>query len=153
MVSALTIRESGPNDWRAAGELRWAWDIEDGDAPAYEHDEFVRTFADWIGAQQATHTCWVAQEGEAIVGMAFLVRTPRPPRPSTGDRWVAEIQSVYVPASHRGRGIGSQLVDTLIERARTAGSDRVIVHSRPKSVQVYHRAGFATTPLLMERTP
>ncbi|MBO1755392.1 GNAT family N-acetyltransferase [Allobranchiibius sp. CTAmp26] len=153
MLSALTIRESRVQDWRAAGELRWAWDVEDGDVPTYEHDDFVRTFADWIGAHRATHTCWVAQEGEDIVGMAFLVRTPRPPRPSTGDRWVAEVQSVYVPARHRGRGIGGRLVDALLERARADGADRVIVHSRPKSIAVYQRAGFATTPLLMERTP
>ena len=153
MVSGLTIRESGADDWRAAGELRWAWDLEDGDAALYDHDDFVQVFADWIGTHRDTHGCWVAQQSDEVVGMAFLVRTPRPPRPSTGERWVAEIQSVYVAASHRGQGIGGRLVDVLLERARADGADRVIVHSRPKSVAVYHRAGFATTALLMEQQP
>lgn len=133
-----------------AGELRWAWDLEDGDAPAYEHDEFVQAFADWVEAQRATHTCWVAQEGDSIVGMAFLVRTPRPPRPSTGNRWVAEVQSVYVTASHRGRGIGGQLVDALGALTLTAVRSRFgrvpsPVH-RPEPGSRPRRSGQATIP-------
>lgn len=146
----VTICEASREHWQAAGELKWIWDDEDGLSPQSSRSDFVDTYADWIEAHRGSHTCWVALDDDEVVGMAFLVRTGRPPTTSAPDRFVAEIQSVYVTASHRGAGIGGQLVAVLMAHARTCGADRMIVHSRPRSLPVYRRAGFTAVELLLE---
>lgn len=55
-------------------------------------------------------------------------------------------------ARDRGRGLGGALVGALRDRALADGAERVIVHSRPRSVGLYRQAGFGTVPELMEIT-
>ncbi|WP_407939700.1 GNAT family N-acetyltransferase [Microlunatus soli] len=52
---------------------------------------------------------------------------------------------------HRGRGIGSALVDTATQHATRLGAIRVTVHSARRAVPVYERLGFASSRQLLQR--
>jgi GNAT superfamily N-acetyltransferase len=54
-----------------------------------------------------------------------------------------DVQSVYVVPELRGSGTGSRLVAALLDDARAAGSRYVRVHSSPRAIPLYARAGFA----------
>jgi len=67
----------------------------------------------------------------------------------------AEIESLHVDAAWRGRGIGGQLVETAVERARAAGCYRVQLTSnraRSDAHRFYERHGFVPSHVGYKRT-
>jgi len=66
-------------------------------------------------------------------------------------RLSADIQSVYVVPMERGAGLGGALVSALVAAANGLGIERVTVHSSTRAVSVYERAGFASSPKLLEQ--
>jgi len=63
-----------------------------------------------------------AFEGDELVGFMRYVRFQRQAR-----RHVAEVRSVYVQASARGNKVGSRLLRRLVEDARAAGIESLIL--------------------------
>jgi GNAT superfamily N-acetyltransferase len=83
--------------------------------------------------------------------MAWLALVPRVPRPGVTTRLSADVQSVFVVPEHRGKGIGSALVQTASDHARRLGAGRVTVSSSRAAVPMYERLGFASSRQLLER--
>jgi ribosomal protein S18 acetylase RimI-like enzyme len=100
---------------------------------------------------------WGAYDGEALVGYT-LVRVERASTMWT-DTWVAddttaEIESLVVDPAHRGKGIGTRLMDAVDEELARLGITDVVVGALPGNAQVlelYRRRGFAPTWLIMTR--
>lgn len=55
-----------------------------------------------------------------------------------GERFL-ELQRVFVHADHRGGGLGSRLVEALLDQAKTAGVQRSIVGSNNVDWRAIHR--------------
>jgi DNA-binding MarR family transcriptional regulator/GNAT superfamily N-acetyltransferase len=68
--------------------------------------KFVREF------DAARERCWVAEQGERIVGAVFVVRK---------SARVAQLRLLYVEPVARGQGLGARLVDECIRFARAKG--------------------------------
>ncbi len=78
---------------------------------------------------------WVASDDE-VLGYAASS--------SAGD--VVDLQRVAVAPAHRGRGIASILVGTLLDAARSDGADRVLLEvaaDNAPALGLYARHGFA----------
>lgn len=75
----------------------------------------------WEQKSQAGFPIVGAFDGEALVGFATYGAF----RPQSGYRYSVE-HSVYIAESHRGRGIGRELLAAIVERARLAGMHTVI---------------------------
>ncbi len=104
----------------------------------------------WWEAQAPRHVAFLAVSADdQAVGMAWLAITARVPRPGRLDRLCGDVQSVYVVPEHRGRGIGSDLLGSVLEHARTLRLEHVTVHSNARAVGLYQRAGFAASPVLL----
>lgn len=98
---------------------------------------FIRDF------DPAREGCWIAEQGGAVMGSAFLVQQ---------DADTAKIRLVYVEPSARGAGIGAALVEACIAFARARGYRRVTLWTQSILVaarRLYARAGFR----LVEATP
>ncbi|MEC9475572.1 MAG: GNAT family N-acetyltransferase [Planctomycetota bacterium] len=77
---------------------------------------------------------------EVVVGMAGLMRNS-----SLKTRHSAYIWGAYLRSSYRGRGAGRQLMELLIERARSWGCESVdlgVSSSAPEARQLYLSLGF-----------
>lgn len=56
-----------------------------------------------------------------------------------------EVKRLWVPARHRGNGLGRRLVETLIDEARAAGYARLVLDTHPRMAaarKVYRGCGF-----------
>ncbi len=82
---------------------------------------------------------WVSKEDGVIVGMATIALIVK----TTGI--TAAIEGVVVDEAQRGKGIGKQLCEKLIERARALGAGSIHLTSRPARVAanaLYKKMGF-----------
>ena len=82
----------------------------------------------------------VAEQDNRIVGYAYATQF----RPRAAYRFTVE-DSIYIDASHTGRGIGRQLLTSLIEAAREAGARQVIAGmggENPASIALHAAHGF-----------
>jgi len=80
------------------------------------------------------------RDGEAWIGCAGL-------RPL--DSGIVELKRMFIRPSHRGRGLGRMLMDTLIATARRLGCEAIrldtLASLRP-ALGLYRRSGFANIP-------
>jgi GNAT superfamily N-acetyltransferase len=97
-----------------------------------------------------THGVLVARIGGVVVGMLNFTtrRTIAHARPS------ALIDELVVSRSHRGRGVGSRLVEEAADRARALGCEELEVStesSNSKARAFYINCGFDEESVLLER--
>lgn len=67
----------------------------------------------------------VAVEGSAVVGLVHYLFH----RSTTRLNDVCYLQDLFTAPKHRGRGVGRQLIETVYNAAKTAGSTRVYWHT------------------------
>ena len=82
---------------------------------------------------------FVVRDGERIIGMGTLVEL----RSTIGHR--ARIEDVVVDETYRGQGLGKQLTETMITRAREKGIILLELSSRPSreaANALYQKIGF-----------
>ena len=95
-----------------------------------------------IASDRAGHLC-VATDGDNVVGAAELIIVPN--LTHRARPW-AVIENVIVNESIRGRGVGTALLEHLIDLARVSGCYKVQLHSGKQRVdahRLYRRVGFA----------
>ena len=140
----MSIRPASQEDLRSIADLRWRWSVAEGGVhPVTDHDGYADAVEMFAAGHSDTHRCFVAERGGEIVGMAWIAYTERPPTPNDLSRVAADVQSVYVLPEARGGGTGANLLRTLLADARDRGCQYVRVHSSPRAVSLYNRAGFA----------
>ncbi|MDD1384469.1 GNAT family N-acetyltransferase [Curtobacterium poinsettiae] len=147
----VVIRASRPDDMPAVADLRWRWSVDEGGrSPAQTPEEYRRAMTEFA----AGHRCVVAERDGVVLGMAWLAVHPRPPAPNVdGDRFAAELQTVYVHPELRGSGVAGRLVTALLEVADELGAERTSVHSSVDGERLYRRLGFGDARLLLQRPP
>jgi L-amino acid N-acyltransferase YncA len=104
---------------------------------------------EWLAARGSRHPVIVASIGGAVVGWASLNRfNSRPAYDHVADF------SVYIERDWRGKGIGRQLLDRLIELAREIGFHKMVLSalaSNQAGIALYTRAGFSAVGVYREQ--
>jgi GNAT superfamily N-acetyltransferase len=147
----MIVRPAEAADADSLAELRWEFRV--ARAPATEtHDAFVARCARWMRDELAAGTrwrAWVAVEGEAIVGQAWVQSIDKMPNPVEELERHAYVSNVFVRPDHRG-GVGARLVEAALAWARANAVDRVILWPSARSVSLYERHGFTHRGDVME---
>lgn len=92
----------------------------------------------------------VADSGGDVIGTVQLSFTPGLSRQGM---WRGTIEAVRVASSHRGKGIGAEMITDAIERARRRGCGLVQLtsdKSREDAQRFYERLGFIRTHVGMK---
>jgi GNAT superfamily N-acetyltransferase len=138
MPSDLVVRVAGADDVAAIASLRLAW----GDKPRDEPADFAGALAEWIEQEGDRRTIWLAELDDEPAGMATLYEFRRMPRPGRMDSRWGYLGNMFVRKDCRNRGIGSALLDAVIEAAQAREYVRVVLSPTARSVPFYRRAGF-----------
>jgi L-amino acid N-acyltransferase YncA len=103
----------------------------------------------WLEGRDERHPVLVAERDADIAGWGSLnVFNPRP-----AYRFVADF-SVYVAAEARGTGVGSVLLEALIERARALDYHKLVLAAFPfneSGMRLYRRFGFREVGIYREQ--
>lgn len=147
----VNVRRADVGDAHDLARLKIEWAELDPSPSRQEIDEFADALSGWITRQGDSLVVEVAIADDHIVGMAWMVLFERAPDFTHRHRLTADIQSVYVSSAHRYRGIGRRLVDALCDAADARGVPRTLVTASARSVRLYERSGFESSPLLLQR--
>ncbi|CAA9473175.1 MAG: hypothetical protein AVDCRST_MAG12-942 [uncultured Rubrobacteraceae bacterium] len=135
LCSALFREDAGTRD--PCTEVGWP------EAHGREH------FSAMISSDDAL--CLIAACGGTSVGyLAGLIQRPTTVRPVR----IAEVQSMYVETSSRGRGVGSALVSEFLSWAGNRRADRVSVTAyaaNEEAMGFYSRLGFRPRSTTLEK--
>lgn len=103
----------------------------------------------WLVSRDERHPVLVATRDGIVLGWASLnVFNPRP-----AYRHVADF-SVYVGREARGQGVGSALLEAVIERARELGYHKLVLAAFPfneAGLALYRRFGFREVGIYKEQ--
>jgi ribosomal-protein-alanine N-acetyltransferase len=69
---------------------------------------------------------------------------------------VAEISDLFVVPGYRGQGIGTRILETLLEKARKAGYTNIeigVLASNTRAQRLYERVGFVPVRTIQHRFP
>ena len=94
----------------------------------------------WLAENLARRSAFVAESAGDVVGFANWA----PWRPKDGYRYTVE-DSVYLVAGHQGRGVGAELLRTLITGATDSGAHVMMASieaTNAPSVALHARQGF-----------
>jgi ribosomal protein S18 acetylase RimI-like enzyme len=108
-------------------------------------------YLDWLSRD--AHTLLVAERGGGIIGYAVVSVDEGPATWDVGER-AAELETLSVLASERGRGVGRALTEAAAEVARNAGAPALAVgvaHTNADAIRFYEREGFEPFYLLLLR--
>lgn len=146
----MQVEAAGLDDVNDLARLLWLFAASHEQAKQ-DTAGFGDDLAEWWLRQQHTHVAFVARASSGIVGMAWLARVPRVPRPGVTERASGDIQSLFVLPEHRRRGIGTALVAAVCAEAERLGLARLTVQANGCALHLYERAGFAASRTLLTR--
>ena len=91
----------------------------------------------------------VPPEGDVIVGVAASGTLVAAGHVVPVEPFVCEFKRLYVRLDHRGKGLGKQVAEAMIGRARVLGYRRVVldvIPQRTDAVALWARVGFRSCP-------
>jgi GNAT superfamily N-acetyltransferase len=140
----LSVRRAAPADAPALARLRYAFRAE-LDPGAEAEASFLRRCERWMADRLSgagAWRCWVAEEGETLVGTVWLQIIEKLPNPVGEAECHGYVSSFYVVPSHRSAGLGSALLSACLRECETRGTDAVFLWPTPRSRPLYERHGF-----------
>jgi GNAT superfamily N-acetyltransferase len=136
--STLSIRRSGPDDWRDLRDIRLEALADTPDAYGSTYDETARwSDAQWRDAA-TNRLYYLADRDGRVVGMVSGGLNDAHP----GTRW---LYGMYVTPSERGTGTAALLVEAIGKWATSEGVNEVFLHvtsSVPRARAFYEKIGF-----------
>ncbi len=143
----MEIRRVHPNEYDLLGEItvRAYQDLFGGRSlGSYESELFN------VQRRDQDSEVFVALDHEhRIVGGVTYVPGPGRTMSEFSDPYAAGIRMLAVDPRRQGEGVGMALTNWCIERARSAGRQRVALHSTPVmkvAHSIYERLGFVRSP-------
>jgi phosphinothricin acetyltransferase len=144
---SVTVRDAAPGDADAIAGIYNPYITE---TAATFHTEAVDA-ADrlaWLASHDLRHPVLVAEADGQVVGWGSLTQW------ATRPAWHRTVEvSIYVDRHHHREGVGTALMETLLERARDAGHHVVIgqvVADNEPSIAMAERVGFEKVGVLRE---
>lgn len=149
----MKYRIADESDVITLAEMRWEFQTEDNDSPPIvSKTEFVEVCSNFLkqGLIQKNWVYWIAElEGE-IVSHIFVQRVRGVPRPFWLNNAYGYVSNVYTKPPYRRQGIGTELMQQVLNWARHQEIDVLIVSISEESVTFYERAGFTAKNEWME---
>ena len=149
----MEFRLSAEKDIPQLAQLRWDFRMEGGDElPSVSKEQFLTACEDFLkrGLENGTRAYWVAENDGEIVSHIFVQKVDMVPRPCKIQDQFGFITNNYTRPRHRNKGIGSQLLQRVMQWAKEQDMELLIVWPSEEAVNFYERAGFRLDNEIME---
>jgi len=135
----VTVRDARPEDNDQIAAI-WNHEVLWTDATTDSEPRDAGAQRDWLARHTGDYAAVVAVAGDEVLAYGSLsAYRPKPAFARTVE------DSVYVARGHRGAGLGSLVLGTLIERARELGCHSMlarITSQNAASIRLHARHGF-----------
>lgn len=141
----IIYRMANARDIPDLARLRWEFDREDHETPpAVSYEEFLSHCGGFLqrGLDDETWTYWIAEADGEIVSHIFVHVFHPVPRPTRLIDFYGYMTNVYTRPAYRNQGIGSALMQHVLDWAKAQKIAFFIVSPSERSVPFYQRAGF-----------
>lgn len=147
------MRPAGPDDAARLARLRYRFRAAED--PAVEPREaFLERCEPWmrerLDPDARNWRCWVAEPDGAIRGHVWVRLVPKVPNPTDEPESHGYLTNMYVEPEHRGRGLGSALMERAVGGCREEEVDSLILWPTDRSRSLYRRFGCAPSEGLFE---
>jgi GNAT superfamily N-acetyltransferase len=95
---------------------------------------------------------WVAEAEGQIVGAGGLIFLQKPPADGNLSGQEAHIMNMYITPQWRGKGIGTALINKIIESLKGTNAKRIRLHATESGRSVYEKVGLISMTSEMELT-
>jgi len=139
-----TTRPATADDIPELARLRWQLytERETHDEPIEAYLERFTSFARGALARDDWRA-WCAEEDDRLVASMWLHTAPRIPAPGHGaSRPMGYLTNMYVEPDHRSHGLGTRLLEELVEHCTTGGFELVLTFPAEDAYGFYERNGF-----------
>lgn len=149
---SVAYRLAAPSDAEPLAALRWAFRHREGVPEKTAEAEFLERCAAFFRDALAgpRWRAFLAVDGDAIVGHAFVETVAKIPAPNLPDGRLGYVTNVYVIPQLRGRGIGAALLEAVKSCCRAEGFELLVLWPSERSRPLYRRAGFREQNEVME---
>lgn len=153
---AEAVRPAGPSDAARLAELRYAFRAAED--PAVEpREEFLGRCETWMRERLAPGGerwwCWVVEPDGVVRGHVWVQLVPKVPNPADEPESHAYLTNMFVEPEHRGRGLGSVLLERALVACRQEEVDSLILWPTDRSRPLYRRFGGAPSEGIFELDP
>jgi GNAT superfamily N-acetyltransferase len=149
----LSVRLAGAADAPALARLRYAFRAE-VDRSSEDEAGFLRRCGHWMADRlsgPSAWRCWVAEEGDTLVGTVWLQIIEKLPNPAGEPECHGYVSSFYVVPPYRSAGLGSALLSACLRECEARGVDAIFLWPTPRSRPLYERHGFVARDDFLER--
>ena len=136
----VTVSVAAEGDVGDLAALRAAWTVED-------HGEsvdasFPDDFARWVLEEMPERTFWIARIDGQPIGMVNLLQVDRMPAPGRVRPSWGYLNNMFVIPEHRSTGVGTQLINALLDQARARKLESIVLFPAEEAVVFYERHKF-----------
>lgn len=143
----ITIRKAGPDDldllmeWRMR-VLREVFDLNLDEDIMSLYDSNARYYRKHL--RDGSHTaCFACLSGtDEIIGCGGICYQDEMPSPDNHSGKNGYLMNIYCLPDYRKHGIGEQVVEFLIDDARTRGTEKIYLESSEMAKNMYRKMGF-----------
>ena len=150
--SDIIYRKATLEDAAELARLRWDFSPDEVQSGAQSFAAFAQQFAVFLGdaLEEKIWTIWVAATERQLLGNIYIQPVHKVPRPGSFDRKYGYVTNVYMEPAVRGKGIGSRLLQHVIDWAREERLEFLVLWPSEESANYYARAGFHRSPDALE---
>jgi GNAT superfamily N-acetyltransferase len=152
-IPEIQVRRASAEDAEALVEMRVALLRAVGNVTSnLDANEIADAIRGYIAQEMPAgmYVAFIAEAGQSAVGCGGLVFYVRPPYCGNLSGKEAYLMGMYTTPEWRGKGVGTALVEKLLEYARAQGVGKVWLHTEPRARSLYVRAGFCPNDAYME---
>lgn len=148
----MIYRQTNESDISQLAQMRWDFRTVGKDVSSFDIAAFLAECCEFLkeGLSSGEWVCWVAEENGEIVSHIYIRRIRKFPKPSRLHDEIGYITNVYTKPEYRGKGIGSQLMQSVKQWATESDIELLFLWPSKRAVPFYEREGFSNKNEIME---
>lgn len=148
----LEYRIASESDYEDLLELRWGLISMYDDVSSYNKDEFAYEFKQFLCDELGNnYNAFVAVKDNEVISNIYLGILNRVPSPIKDGKSIGYITNVFTKEKYRNLNIGSELINYVIEYAKSQDCEVLFVWPSEGALTYYQRAGFTVENEIMEK--